>query len=186
MFSVVGTTPTTRIGALSSAMARMAQTTAAPPAMSSFIRSMPSAGLIEMPPVSKVMPLPTRPRTGDSGAPGGSWRRTMTRGGSALPRATPSSSPIPSLLDLLLVEDLDADARLPAIAAARSANTRGVSTLDGSFANPRARLLDSPRIWPRSTAASSAGVPATPAAARRWSAPSAAGRSARPSCTGPR
>ena len=72
MFSVAGTTPITRIGALSSAIARMAQATAAPPAMSSFIRSMPSAGLIEMPPVSNVMPLPTKPSTGLAGAPGGS------------------------------------------------------------------------------------------------------------------
>ena len=52
-------------------MARMAPMTAAPPAMSSFMRSMPSAGLIEMPPVSNVMPLPTRPSTGRAGAPGG-------------------------------------------------------------------------------------------------------------------
>ena len=94
MFSVVGTMPMTLIGALSSAMARIAPITAAPPAMSSFIRSMPSAGLIEMPPVSKVMPLPTRPSTGAAGAPGGSWRSTIMRGGSALPRATPSSRPI--------------------------------------------------------------------------------------------
>ena len=35
----------------SNPMARIAATTEAPPAMSSFIRSMPSAGLIEMPPV---------------------------------------------------------------------------------------------------------------------------------------
>ena len=43
-------------------MARMAPIMAAPPAMSYFIFSMPSAGLIEMPPVSKVTPLPTSPR----------------------------------------------------------------------------------------------------------------------------
>ena len=49
-----------------------------------------------MPPVSKVMPLPTRPSTGVCGAPGGSWRNTISRGGSLLPRATPSSRPIPS------------------------------------------------------------------------------------------
>jgi basic membrane protein A len=72
MFSAIGTTPTTRIGAPSVASARIAQATAAPPAMSSFMRSMPSAGLIEIPPVSNVMPLPIRPRTGASGAPGGS------------------------------------------------------------------------------------------------------------------
>ncbi len=62
----------TRIGAFSSAIARIAHATAAPPAMSSFICSIFSAGLIEMPPVSKVMPLPTSPSTGVCGAPGGS------------------------------------------------------------------------------------------------------------------
>jgi hypothetical protein len=49
-------------------MACMAPIIAAPPAMSYFIFSMPSAGLMEMPPVSKVMPFPTRPRTGVAGA----------------------------------------------------------------------------------------------------------------------
>ena len=39
----------------------------APPAMSYFIFSMPSAGLMEMPPVSKVTALPTRPMTGAPG-----------------------------------------------------------------------------------------------------------------------
>jgi hypothetical protein len=82
MFSVAGTTPTTRIGAFSRAMARIAHATAAPPAMSSFIRSIPSAGLIEIPPVSNVMPLPTSPSTGRTGAPGGSCRNTINRGGS--------------------------------------------------------------------------------------------------------
>ncbi len=41
---------------------------AAPP-MSFFIFSMPSAGLMEIPPVSKLMPLPT---SVSSGAPSGS------------------------------------------------------------------------------------------------------------------
>ena len=95
MFSVVGTTPITRIGASSSAAARSAPITAAPPAMSTFIRSMPSAGLIEMPPVSNVMPLPTSPSTGPGGAPGGLCSITITLGGSALPCATPSNRPMP-------------------------------------------------------------------------------------------
>ena len=43
----------------SCAIALIAAITAAPPAMSPFISPMFSAGLIEMPPVSKVMPLPT-------------------------------------------------------------------------------------------------------------------------------
>ena len=53
-------------------MARMAPIMAAPPAMSYFIFSMLSEGLMEMPPVSKVMPLPTRPSTGPSVTPSGS------------------------------------------------------------------------------------------------------------------
>ncbi len=132
----------------------MAATTAAPPDMSSFIRSMPSAGLIEMPPVSNVIPLPTRPSTGDAGAPGGSWRRTMTRGGSALPRATPSSRPMPSCA-------ISSSSRIctprPAarpISAARSAKTDGVSTFDGSLQRSREMLQLSPRTQPRSTARS--------------------------------
>ena len=54
--------PSPRTAGFSCAMARMAPSMAAPPAMSYFIFSMPSAGLMEMPPLSKVTPLPTRPR----------------------------------------------------------------------------------------------------------------------------
>ena len=64
MFSAEHTTQSTRTAGFRSAMARMAPSMAAAPAMSYFILSMFSAGLMEMPPVSKVMPLPTRPITG--------------------------------------------------------------------------------------------------------------------------
>ena len=67
MFSAAQTIAITRTLGLSRAMARMAPIMAAPPAMSYFIFSMLSAGLMEMPPVSKVMPLPTRPSTGPVG-----------------------------------------------------------------------------------------------------------------------
>ena len=63
MFSTSGTTPTTVTSGLSAAMAFIAATTAAPPDMSVFMRCMRSEGLMEMPPVSNVTPLPTRPRT---------------------------------------------------------------------------------------------------------------------------
>ena len=72
MFSAAGTTPMTRTEGASRPIARIAQTTAPPPAMSRFIRSMPSAGLIEIPPVSKVTPFPTNPRTGPGTASSGS------------------------------------------------------------------------------------------------------------------
>ena len=58
MFSLAHTMQITRTFGLSCAMARIAPIMAAPPAMSYFIFSMPSAGLMEMPPVSKVIPLP--------------------------------------------------------------------------------------------------------------------------------
>ena len=75
-------------------MARMAPIMVAPPAMSYFIFSMLSAGLIEIPPVSKVTPLPTNPSTGFSGAPTGSYRMTINAGGSSDPWATPQNAPI--------------------------------------------------------------------------------------------
>ncbi len=64
----------TRTFGLSWAMACMAPIIAAAPAMSYFILSMCSAGLMEMPPVSNVMPLPTSASTGESagGRTGGS------------------------------------------------------------------------------------------------------------------
>ena len=52
-------------------MASTAPSTAAPPDMSNFISAIFPAGLMEIPPVSKVTALPTRPRTGPT-APGGS------------------------------------------------------------------------------------------------------------------
>ena len=68
MFSAAQTMPITFTAGFNCAMACMAPIIAAPPAMSYFIFSMPSAGLMEMPPVSNVMPFPTRPSTGVAGA----------------------------------------------------------------------------------------------------------------------
>ncbi len=64
MFSAEQMTLITRTFGFSRAMARMAPSMTAPPAMSYFIFSIPSAGFKEMPPVSKVMALPTSPSTG--------------------------------------------------------------------------------------------------------------------------
>ena len=60
MFSVVGTTATISTGSPSSAIAATASSTAAAPDMSIFISCIPAPGLSEMPPVSKVTPLPTK------------------------------------------------------------------------------------------------------------------------------
>ncbi len=59
MFSVAPTTPITRTGSRSRAIAPIASRTAAPPDMSNFISDIFSAGLIEIPPLSKVTALPT-------------------------------------------------------------------------------------------------------------------------------
>ena len=61
MFSAMGTVAVTVSGRPSSATRTIVATTAAAPAMSEVMSSIPAAGLMEMPPVSKVMPLPTRP-----------------------------------------------------------------------------------------------------------------------------
>ena len=60
MFSTMPMTPTALTLALRAASACIRPMTAAAPAMSPFMSSMPPAGLIEMPPVSKTTPLPTK------------------------------------------------------------------------------------------------------------------------------
>ena len=59
MFSQVGITPITFSDGFSSPTARIVPSTLAAPPMSNFISSISAEGLIEIPPVSKVMPLPT-------------------------------------------------------------------------------------------------------------------------------
>ncbi|MCY1373727.1 hypothetical protein D9M68_953230 [compost metagenome] len=59
MFSQVGIKPTTLMAGRSSASAANVPSTLAAPPMSNFISSISAAGLMEMPPVSNVMPLPT-------------------------------------------------------------------------------------------------------------------------------
>ena len=71
MFSTQGMKAVTGRSGFSSAMARMAPIMAAPPAMSYFIFSMPSAGLMEIPPLSNVTPLPTSPRWLEAAASAG-------------------------------------------------------------------------------------------------------------------
>ena len=112
MFSVDGDDDDRRGSATRSSATRgSAAMTVAPPAMSSFIRSMPSAGLIEMPPVSNVMPLPTKPSTGER------WRafRLVARDEHPRRLGTPSrdaeEQAHAELLHPLLVEHVDGDAR---------------------------------------------------------------------------
>ena len=59
MFSAVGAYPTTLTTGFSAATACTVAITAAAPPMSDFIHSIAAAGLIDRPPESNVMPLPT-------------------------------------------------------------------------------------------------------------------------------
>ena len=65
--------------------------------MSPFMSSMPAAGLIEMPPVSKQTPLPTK-ATGCSPRLPPFQRMITVRLGCVEPWPTPSSAPMPSLV----------------------------------------------------------------------------------------
>ena len=64
MFSAIGTVAMTSIGSCWLAARTMVATTAAAPAISEVMWCIWAAGLIEMPPVSKVMPLPMSATTG--------------------------------------------------------------------------------------------------------------------------
>ena len=75
--------------------------------MSAFICSMFSAGLSEMPPVSKVIVFPTRTTGRSSFFLEPLYWRMMNFGGSWLPFATPSKAPMPRLLHVLLLENLE-------------------------------------------------------------------------------
>ncbi|TWG94139.1 hypothetical protein L615_005800000090 [Nocardioides sp. J9] len=63
-FSAAATRPTTRTGQSTSASAAIVARTTAPPVMSRFMEPIAAPGLIERPPLSKVMPLPTRTTSG--------------------------------------------------------------------------------------------------------------------------
>ena len=95
MFSVVGMMPITLSGSFISATAFMVPSTLPAPHMSYFISSISAPGLSEMPPVSKVTPLPTS-TTGFCffGPPLMLDHDELRR--LALPSATDSSEPMPS------------------------------------------------------------------------------------------
>ena len=93
-FSQAGASATTFNASARVAHASIAPITLAAPHMSNFISSIVAAGLIDIPPESNVMPFPTSTIGAcERGAP--RYSRTMSRGGSRLPRVTESSEPMP-------------------------------------------------------------------------------------------
>ena len=96
MFSQAGMSPTTFILGLMVLKALKTPKTLAAPPMSNFISSISPGGLREIPPVSKVMPLPTSTVGASDLAP--PWYfSTMKRSGSADPCATDMKEPMPNL-----------------------------------------------------------------------------------------
>ncbi len=103
--------------ALRAANACISPTTQAAPPMSPFMSSMLPAGLMEMPPVSKQTPLPTK-ATGRSPRLPPFQRMITVRPGRAEPWATPSSAPIPSFVIALTSRISTLDAELAQLARA--------------------------------------------------------------------
>ncbi len=136
MFSTMPMTPTALTLALRAPSAWSSPVTAAAPPMSPFMSSMPPAGLIEMPPVSKTTPLPTK-ATGASFALPPFQRMIASRGGRAEPCATPSSARMPSFF---ICASPSTSTSTPTLfsAFARSANSIGPSTFAGSLTRSRA------------------------------------------------
>ena len=91
MFSARQAYVVTRTGIARAAMANVADATAAAPDMSHFIVCMDDAGLIDRPPESKVMPLPTNAMW--ARALGGLYVSRTSRGGRAEPMPTPMMPP---------------------------------------------------------------------------------------------
>src|SRR6185369_926293 len=96
MFSQLGISPTTLMEGRSSPIARKAPSTLAAPPMSNFISSMSCEGLMEMPPLSNVMPLPTS-TTGASPCAAPWYFSTIKRKGCSEPLATAMNEPMPIL-----------------------------------------------------------------------------------------
>jgi hypothetical protein len=95
MFSTRPMMPTTLTLALRAASACIRPVTQAAPPMSPFMSSMPPAGLIEMPPVSKTDALADEGDGLSFGLP--PFQRMIASGsGRTEPCATPSSAPMPS------------------------------------------------------------------------------------------
>ena len=108
MFSAMASQPVTLIGSFRRAAASTAPSTAAAPAMSTFMYSMPVDGFSDRPPESNVMPLPTNAAV--RVASGGVQDRRTSRGGLTEPWPTPMIPPNPCVGELLLVQHGGLDA----------------------------------------------------------------------------
>ena len=147
MFSAAATRPMTRWGRSSFATARIAPMTAADPLMSNFMSHMPSPLLRDMPPVSKVMPLPMKMIGAALGSVPECSRMTK-RGGRALPCPTALRAPMPSF-EMRCSSNISQESPVSrAISKARSASVAGGKSLPGVLLRSRAKHTLSAMICP--------------------------------------
>ena len=156
IFSTKPSRQLTRCRMPSRAIAVIAPSIVAAPAISYFIFSIDLAGLSERPPVSNVTPFPTRNRCESLATSLGLQARRTSRGGRAEPLATLRSEPAPSASSAdSSSTSTSSPAALP-IDSAISANSTGPRSLAGVSTSRRVRFTDSPTIRPVSNAAESA------------------------------
>ena len=115
--------------------------------MSPFMSSMLAAPLMEMPPVSKQTPLPTK-ATGCSPFLAPFQRMITVRLGCVEPWPTPSSAPMPSLV-IALTSSTSTSTPSFLSWLARRANSIGYSTFGGSLTSSRAMMTPSTMRWIR-------------------------------------
>ena len=131
--------------------------TAAAPLMSPFIVACEgSDGLSEIPPESYITPLPTITRCGLPFAPVGLYVKRTMRGGSTLPRLTPTIPPQPIAINWSLLNTSTFKPDAPAISTALLANIVAVRCAGGMFAKSRAMFVAVAITTPRFTPAVSA------------------------------
>ena len=166
MFSQAGIRPTTLTAGLSSASAAKVPSTLAAPPMSNFISSISAAGLIEMPPVSKVTPLPTS-TTGATDLCAPWYFSTMKRSGCSEPWDTAMKAPMPKA-------STSAGPRISALRCdflaswrAASASSVGVAWLAGRFAHSLASSMPRTVAQPSSKPERTAPASVTPRSTRR-------------------
>ena len=123
--------------------------------MSPFISHMLAAGLMEMPPESNVMPLPTMATlfSGCSGSP--AYSMMMSRGSLELPCVTASIAPIPRSIMSSRPNTVIGSPASFATSVATSAMRAGLTTFAGSLTRSRARMAQSARSVPLAAPAAS-------------------------------
>ena len=152
MFSAQAIRPMTRRGVSSWPRASNRPMTAAAPPMSPFISHIPAAGLMEIPPLSKVMPLPTTMSGASSACPAGACSRMIRRGSLAEPAATAANAPMPRETMSSRSSTSQFMSWRRASLRASSAMSSGVRLLAGVLARLRARMTASAWVSPRRAA----------------------------------